>query len=147
MQLLSSSHRADERPSGVAAVACLLGLLGLTALVFAGLLVAGMVPLSYGAVLLQGGLEQSGPVAFVIYGALTLTLAWALWNRRRWARQVTALLAVAGVALAVPAISSAVADGRAVAIAREGVQIIVRVAVIYYVSQEPVRDWFAAPRP
>jgi hypothetical protein len=145
MQLLNSNDPADERPSGVSVVACLLALSGLTALVFAGLLVGGLVPLSYGSTVLQGGLEQSGPVAFLIYGALTLTLAWGLWNRRKWARQVTVLLAVAGIALAVPAISSAVADSRAIAIAREGVQIIVRVAVIYYLRQEPVRDWFAAP--
>lgn len=127
-------------------VAALLALTALIAWVFAGLLVIDAVPLSYGSVLLQGGLEQSGPIAFLIYGAVTLTLAWALWNRRRWARRLTLLVAAIGVALAVPAISSAVADGRAFAIVREGLQIIVRVAVIYYLSQEPVRDWFASRR-
>jgi len=147
MQSLTSSPRADERPPGVAAVAALLTLAAITALVFACLLLVRVVPLSYGSVLLQAGLEQSGPIAFLIYALLMLTLAWALWSRRQWARRVTVLLAAVGVALAVPAISSAVADGRALAIAREGLQIIVRVAVIYYLSQEPVRDWFAAPRP
>lgn len=146
MQSLTSNHTADDRPSGIAVVAALLALTALIAWVFAGLLVIDAVPLSYGSVLLQGGLEQSGPIAFVIYGAVTLTLAWALWNRRRWARRLTLLVAAIGVALAVPAISSAVADGRAFAIVREGLQIIVRVAVIYYLSQEPVRDWFASRR-
>ena len=54
------------------------------------------------------------------------------------------LVAIAGIAFAVPAISSAVADSRVFAIVREGVQIIVRVLVVFYLSQEPVKDWFAA---
>ena len=70
-----------------------------------------------------------------------------MWTRRGWARRLTVLLAAVGVAFAVPAISSAVADGRLFSIAREGLQIMVRVAVIYYLSQEPVRDWFAARHP
>jgi hypothetical protein len=143
MQSLISSPIADERPPGVAAVAALLALAGVAAFALAGLLVLQAVPLSYGAALLPAGLEQAGPLAFLIYGLITLGLAFALWRRRGWARRLTVLLAAVGVALAVPAISSAVADGRAFAIAREGLQIIVRVAIIYYLSQEPVRDWFA----
>lgn len=147
MQLLISSHSTDERPWGVAAVAGLLVVIAAAAFAFAALLVVHAVPLSYGAVLLQAGLEQAGPVAFLIYGGVTLTLALALWTRRGWARRLIILLAGVGIALAVPAISSAVVDGRALAMAREGLQIIVRVAVIFYLSQEPVRDWFAARRP
>jgi len=133
-----------SRPSGILAVCGLLGLAGVSALAFALLLLRGTVPLSYGSVLLQGGLEQSGPIAFLIYGAVTLALAAALWMRRGWARRLTILLAGIGVALAVPAISSAVVDGRLSSILREGLQIIVRVAVIFYLTQAPVREWFAA---
>jgi branched-subunit amino acid ABC-type transport system permease component len=147
MQSLIPSLDADERPRGVAAVCGLLILTAATAFAFAGLLAVHAIPLSYGSVLLQGGLEQSGPIAFVIYGALTLALTWALWTRHRWARRLTILLAAIGVALAVPAISSAVADGRISAMAREGLQIMVRVAVIFYLSQEPVQEWFATRRP
>jgi hypothetical protein len=82
-------------------------------------------------------------VAFVLYAAILLLLAMALWKRWRWARRATLLLAVIGIALAVPALSSAVMDIRAFAIAREGMQIIARVVVVYYLSQEPVKDWFA----
>jgi hypothetical protein len=146
MQSLTSSPGVADRPSGISAVAALLALSALIAWVFAGLLAAGVVPLAYGSALLQGGLEQSGPIAFLIYGAVTLTLAWGIWGRRRWARRLTVLVAAFGVALAVPAISSAVADGRAFAIVREGLQIIVRVAMIYYLSQEPVSEWFASPQ-
>jgi len=146
MQLLISSRSGDERPRGVAGVAGLLALAGVAAFAFAGLLLLRAVPLSYGAALLQGGLEQAGPIAFLIFGLITFGLALAMCNRRSWSRRATVLLAAAGVALAVPAISSAVTDGRAFAVAREGLQIIVRVAMIYYLSQEPVRDWFASRR-
>ena len=43
----------------------------------------------------------------------------------------------------VPAISSAVADRRVSAILREGAQIMIRVMAIFYLSQEPVKEWFA----
>ena len=143
MQFLISSHSDDDRPWGIAAISGLLAVAAFLAFAFAGLLVLNAIPLSYGSVLLPGGFEQSGPVAFLIYGAITFILAWSLWSRRGWARRITVLLAGIGVALAVPAISSAVVDGRAFSIAREGLQIMLRVAVIYYLSQEPVRDWFA----
>jgi hypothetical protein len=144
--LISEENRA-ERPAGIAIVAGLLALAGIASLLFAILLMLQLVPLSYGSILLQGGLEQSGPVAFLLYSAITLVLAWSLWTRRRWARRITILLAVIGVAFAVPAISSAVVDQRVSSIVREGLQVIVRVAVIFYLTQEPVRDWFSAPRP
>jgi hypothetical protein len=143
MQLLISSHEAEDRPWGVVTTSALLALTALVAFALAALLVVNAIPLSYGSALLPGGYEQSGPIAFLIYGFITLTLAWALWTRRGWARRATVLLAAIGVALAVPGISSAVVDGRFLAMAREALQIMVRVAVIYYLSQEPVRDWFA----
>jgi hypothetical protein len=144
--LMSQENRA-ERPAGIAIVAGVLALAGTASLLFAILLLLQRVPLSYGSMLLQGGLEQSGPVAFLLYSAITLVLAWALWTQRRWARRITILLAVIGIAFAVPSISSAVVDQRALSIVREGLQIIVRVAVIFYLTQEPVRDWFSVPPP
>jgi hypothetical protein len=34
-------------------------------------------------------------------------------------------------------------DSRLFAIAREGLQIIVRVMIVFYLSQKPVKEWFA----
>jgi hypothetical protein len=133
----------DDRPAGVTAIIALCATLALTSLVMALLIIAGRVPLSSGAFLLGGSLEQSGPAAFLLYAALLFVLAVALWRRWRWARSAAILVAVAGIALAVPAISSAVMDSRLLAIAREGLQIIVRVIVVFYLSQEPVKDWFS----
>lgn len=134
-----------ERPAGVKAISALGVLLAAVSLVFAALLDAGSVPLSAGAFLLGGGLEQLGPLAFVLYACVLLVLSAGLWRRWRWSSRVSILLAVAGIAFAVPAISSAVMDSRIFAIAREGLQIIVRVLIVFYLSQEPVKEWFAAP--
>ena len=135
----------NHRPAGVTAIMALCLIVAAISLTFAVLIFEARVPLSAGAFLLGGGLEQLGPVAFLLYAALLLILALALWARWQWARRATLLVAVAGIALAVPAISSAVMDSRIFAIAREGLQIIVRVVLVFYLSQDPVKDWFAPP--
>jgi hypothetical protein len=130
-------------PAGVTAIVALCMVAALTSLAVALLLATGRIPLSSGAFLLGGGLEQLGPVAFLLYAALLLLLAIALWRRLPFARRATVLAAILGIALAVPAISSAVMDSRLLAIAREGLQIIVRVMIVFYLSQKPVKEWFA----
>ena len=132
----------DDRPAGVKAIAVLCVIVAIASLAFAGLILGGQTHLSAGAFLLGGGLEQLGPIAFVIYAVILLLIAIALWKRSPWARRVAILLAVIGVAMAVPAISTAVMVSRLFAIAREGAQIIVRVLIVFYLSQEPVKDWF-----
>jgi hypothetical protein len=79
----------------------------------------------------------------LIYGTILAALGISLWQRWKGSRRVGIAVAGAGIALAVPAVSSAVADGRVVAILREGAQIMIRVMVIFYLSQEPVKEWFA----
>jgi hypothetical protein len=127
----------------VLAIAALCAIEGVSALGFAASAAAQFVPLSSGAFLIGGGLEQLGPIAFLLYAALMVLLAMALLRRWRWARRVAILVAVIGIAMAVPGLSSAVMDSRMLAIGREGLQIIVRVVVVYYLSQEPAKDWFA----
>ena len=142
MSLLSPSS-PEERPFGVAVVAALCWAVSALALLFAALVFAGYVPLSQGAFLIGGGAEQMGPVVFLLYAALNGALGYALWMGKRWSRRLAIFVAAAGIAVAVPAISSAFADERAWAMAREGLQIVVRVVIVYYLSQEPVKDWFA----
>jgi hypothetical protein len=127
----------------VVAICALCALVGAASLAMAALLAAGRFPLSTGALLLGGGLEQMGPLAFLIYAAIVIALALALWNRWRWSRRGVIFLSVVGIALAVPGLSSAVMDSRTFSIAREGLQVMIRVVVVYYLSQEPVKDWFA----
>jgi hypothetical protein len=133
-----------DRPTGLTALVAICVLLALLSTSFAVLIFTDKIALSRGAFLLGGGLEQLGPLPFLLYAAILLILALGLWKRWPWVRRAAILLAVAGIALAVPAISNAVADSRVFAIVREGVQIIVRVLVVFYLSQEPVKDWFAA---
>ena len=133
----------NTRPAGVTAIVALCIVLALTSLAFARLIATGRIPLSSGAFLLGGGLEQLGPVALLLYAAWLLLLAVVLWRRVPFARRATLLAAILGIALAVPAISSAVMDSRLLAIAREGLEIIVRVMIVFYLSQKPVKEWFA----
>ncbi len=134
----------DDRPAGIRAIIVFCAALAIISLAYARLTFAGRVPLSAGAWLLGGGLEQLGPVAFLIYAAVLLVLSLALARRWSWARRAAILVAVGGIALIVPAVSSAVVDFRFFTIVREALQIIVRVMVVFYLSQEPVKDWFAS---
>lgn len=131
-------------PLGVRALAIFMTMLAVVSLLFAALVFFGPMPLSAGAFLLGGGLEQLGPLAFALYAVLLGVLALALVRRWKGARRLTMLLAAVGIALAVPAISSAVVDQRWLAVLRDGLQIMVRVVVIFYLSQEGVKEWFAA---
>lgn len=133
-----------DRPAGVSAIVALCTLVAAASLVIGALILVGQIPLSQGAFLLGGGLEQLGPLPFLLYAVVLLILALGLWKCWPWSRRAVILLAVAGIALAVPAISSAVADSRVFAMVREGAQIIVRVLIVFYLSQEPVKDWFTA---
>jgi len=134
---------SEDRPAGAKAISALCVIVAIASLAFAVLLAARTVPLSSGAFLIGGGLEQLGPIAFLLYATLMILLAVALWKRWRWARRFAILIAVIGIAMAVPGLSSAVMDSRILAIGREGLQIVVRVVVVYYLSQEPAKDWFA----
>ncbi len=141
---MQTTVMSQDRPAGVAAIAALCVIVALAALALAVLLAVHAVPLSSGAFLLGGGLEQLGSIAFLLYAAIMITLAVALWKRWRWSRRIAIVVAVLGIVMAVPGLSSAVMDSRIFAIGREGLQIMIRVIVVYYLSQEPVKDWFAA---
>ena len=134
----------SERPPGLAAITAIFGLLAIASFGFVVLLLSSSVSLSSGSGLIGGGLEQSGPWAFVLEGAIAAVLALGLWRGWRWSRLGAILFAALGVLMDVPAISSAVVDTRLLALARGGLQTVVRVVVIYYLTREPAREWFAS---
>jgi len=134
---------SSERPPAVIALVVICGLLSTISCGFVVLLLMHQIPLSDGAFLLGNGLEQRGPIGFLLYAVLLTMLGVVLWRRWKGARRAAIGLAAVGVALAVPAISSAVVDGRVFATFREGLQIVIRVIVIYFLSQEAVKEWFA----
>jgi len=72
---------------------------------------------------------------------MTVT-AWGMLRLRNWARHVTIVFAALGVYFEIPLVSAAVISGELLLAIREGVQVIARVAVIWYLVQHPTRELF-----
>src|SRR5436309_7610699 len=81
-----SKLQTSERPPGIAAISVAFALLALASFGFVLLRLTGSVSLSAGATLIGGGLEQSGPLAFVLQGAIAAALAFGLWRGWSWSR-------------------------------------------------------------
>lgn len=131
-----------ERPGGITLVAVVMLAYAFAAIVYAALIATGNVAMTRGAWVIGGGLEILGPGIFALYGVVHAACAIGLLRMHRWALRVCSLLLLYGLIQVTPAISSAVADGRILAIAREGTQILLRSAALWYLWQEPTRDAF-----
>jgi len=142
VSLLQEETRVRERHTGVTAIAALFCVAAVLALGVAGLIYAQAVPLSFGSFLIGGDLYIMGPVLFLIYAAVHFVCAWGLWKLYNWARWLSLAVLAFGFLQTVPDISMAVADFRYFDIARNGLEIIVRIAAIWYLMQEPVREEF-----
>jgi hypothetical protein len=133
-----------ERPAGVAVIASLFLLTAIYLLILGAVMLVrpGTVSLMLGSPLL-GGLELAGPYMFLLFGAAGVAVGWGLLHRQNWARRIAIVLAIAGMALLVPDVSSAVADFRFGTLLWGGVGVIVRVIVAWYLYQTPVAETFA----
>jgi hypothetical protein len=143
LSLLNHQSVTRERPLGVTLVAGAHVLVAIVALVIAIGTFLGRMPLASGAFLVGGELETAGPILFLLITIVFLIAAAGLWKLKNWSRHLAIGFAIIGLIQITPAISSAVADGRIFAIIREGAQIIIRVIIIWYLLQEPVRDQFS----
>ncbi len=130
-------------PTGVAAIAILffaaaadLGLVGLVMLVS-----PGTVSMSLGAPLLTG-LELAGPYMFLLMAGVSALIGWGLLRLNNWARRAAITVAFIGVVMLVPSVSSAAIDLRA-SLIWGGLGIIVRVMILWYLYQEPVKERFS----
>jgi hypothetical protein len=134
-----------ERPAGVTAVAAafLLAAVYLLAVGLTMLARPGLVSMAAGAQLL-GGLELAGPYMFLLMSGLGGVIALGLWLLHRWARWLAILVAMIGVVMLLPSVSSAMFDFRIGKLAWEGFGTILRILIVWYLSQEPVREAFAA---
>jgi hypothetical protein len=133
-----------ERPAGVTAVAAAF-LLAAAYLLVVGLTMLtrpGLVSMAAGAELL-GGLELAGPYMFLLMAALGAVIALGLWRLHRWARWLAILVAMIGVVLLLPSVSSAVFDFRMTKLVSGGLGVIVRTMIVWYLFQEPVGNAFA----
>ena len=133
-----------ERPPGVTAVAAVFLLSGAYLLVVGLIMLArpAVVSMAAGAALL-GGLELAGPYMFLLAAAVGVTVALGLWWLHRWARWLAILIAIIGVVMLLPSVSSAMLDFRIARLAWGGLGTILRVMIVWYLFQEPVKDTFA----
>lgn len=130
-------------PGGIRAIA-LLFLATAAYLAGCGLLMLirpGLISMASGADFL-GGLELAGPYMFLLIAAVAALIGWGLLRLNNWARRAAILAAAIGVFLLVPAVSSAVVGFEWGALAWGALGVIVRVIVIWYLWQEPVRESF-----
>ena len=132
-----------ERPTIVTAIAALF-LLSAVYLLIVGLAMLarpGLVSMAAGADLLSG-LETAGPYMFLVVSAAGIAVGFGLLRLQNWARRIAALLALIGIVLLVPRVSSAVVAARGSALAWSGLGIIVRVVIVVSLYQAPVREIF-----
>ncbi len=134
-----------ERPAGVTAVAAAFSLAAAYLLAVGLTMLArpGLVSMAAGAELL-GGLELAGPYMFLLMAGLGGIIALGLCRLCRWARWLAILVAMIGVVMVLPSVSSAMFDFRIGKLAWEGLGTILRAMIVWYLSQEPVREAFAA---
>jgi hypothetical protein len=130
-------------PSGVTAIAVVF-LLASAYLLVVGLTMLvspGTMSMAAGAPLL-GGLELAGPFMFLLIAAVGLVVASGLLWLHIWARRFAILVAMLGVVLLLPGVSNAVVDFRIGKLAWGGLGMILRVMIIWYLSQPAVREEF-----
>ncbi|MGH9537975.1 MAG: hypothetical protein ACRD3H_08625 [Terriglobales bacterium] len=133
-----------ERPAGVSAIAVAFLLAGTYLLAIGLTMLArpGAVSMATGAPLL-GGLELAGPYMFLLVAVIGAVTAAGLWRLQNWARWLAILAAMIGVVLLLPHVSSAMLDFQFGKLVWSGLGTILRVMIVWYLFQPPVRDKFA----
>jgi hypothetical protein len=132
-----------ERPAGVTAVAIAF-LLAAAYLLVVGLTMLvrpGLISMAAGAELL-GGLELAGPYMFVLVAVVGAVIAAGIWKLQNWARWLAILAAMIGVVLLLPSVSSAILDFRFGKLAGDGLGVILRVMIVWYLFQPAVKEAF-----
>lgn len=143
MTLLSEPEiGTKQRPVGITLIAGVELALALAGVVFFVLTFAGAIPLAYGRYLVGPGIETLGPFVFLFFGLVMALTAFGMLRLRNWARHITIVFAGIGVFFSVPTVSTAVVSGELSGTIREGVQVILRAAVIWYLLQQPTREAF-----
>lgn len=134
-------------PDGVRAIAGLFAVTGL----YLGLVGAIMLVNPDAISILAGaffmfGLERYGPYMFLFMTLVGGGIAWGLLKLNNVVRHVAMLIAIAGIVLLIPFVSAATVMVKPVALAVGGLGIIVRVIVVWYLSQGDIAEQFKSPR-
>ena len=132
-----------ERPAGVVVVAITFLLAGAYLLVVGTTMLArpGLLSMAAGAELL-GGLEVAGPYMFLLTAVAGHVVAVGLLRLHNWARWMAILIAMIGVVLLLPSVSSAAVDLRIKQLAWGGLGVIVRVVIAWYLYQPEAKEAF-----
>jgi hypothetical protein len=93
---------------------------------------------------LLSGLETAGPFMFLLIGTAGIAVGIGLLRLHNWARRVAALLALVGIVLLVPRVSGAVVALRIATLVWSGLEVIIRVVIVFSLYQAPVREVFEA---
>jgi hypothetical protein len=134
---------AKERPAGVTTVAIAFFLAGAYLLAVGATMLArpGLISMAAGSELL-GGLELAGPYMFLLVAAVDTIAVFGLLRLHKWARWMAILLAMIGLVLLLPTVSSALIDFRIGNLAWSGLGVIVRATIVWYLFQPDVKEAF-----
>lgn len=138
---------SSEPLDGVIAVATVFWLSGvyLCTLGLVMLIAPRAISLALGAPLLNG-FELAGRYTFLLTGALCGLVGRGLWRRDNWARRIAILAAVVGLVQILPGLSVAIMNFRW-GLIWPALGALVRMLIVWYLFQAPVREWFAGPAP
>lgn len=100
----------------------------------------GAVSMALGAPLLNG-LELAGPYMFLLMAGAGALIGWGLLRLNNWARWSAIAVAFVGFVMLIPTVSAAAVDFRA-SLLWGGLGIIVRVMIVWYLFQEPIKENF-----
>jgi hypothetical protein len=132
-----------ERPTGVTWIAAAFLLVAAYLLTLGVVMLAspGTVSMAAGASLL-GGLELAGPYMFLLVGCVAAATGYGLLRLNNWARRIAILLVFVGVVMLIPTVSGAVVSLRASPLIFGGTGVILRVMILWYLFQDPVKEFF-----
>ena len=143
-----SDSNSNPLPSGVGAVATLFALCGIYLAILAILMLVrpGLISMTVGAPLLFG-LELAGPYMFLLIAIAAGGIAWGLMRLNNIMRHAAVLVACTGIVMLVPPVSGAVVMIQLRPLVLDGLGVIIRVMIAWYLSQAHIAELFKAPRP
>lgn len=97
--------------------------------------------MALGAPLLSG-LELAGPYMFLLAAVVAALTGWGLLRLNNWARRAALIAGFVGAVMLIPGVSAAAVDFRP-ALLWAGLGVVIRVAIVWYLFQEPVKEAFA----
>ena len=100
----------------------------------------GAVSMTVGSPILNG-LELSGPYMFLLIGGVGAAIGFGLLKLNNWARRAAILASLVGMVMLIPGVSAAAVDFRP-ALFWNGLGVIVRMVVVWYLYQTPVAETF-----